>query len=382
MATLRKIGDIISTGGVAFVIDATMFYVDSGYTIDSISLPDPDSTNVYVGCSKDGTLSLLPDNPASDSTCSFPVAWTAHDANGSISGTATVSAIVYHSLGGDHIDMTLIGNAIGSNLRKEGDLELVSTVNFCAQFCPDGAAPYQMGEFRWYAHSSPCGLVLKDESSGEVYGQPDGSSTSTAVVQAVASKAFKALSGTSFQYSKIWIEDSAGNIVTYVQKDLSTQTYDYINISVNVYTSQTYTVKGAMSADGSTWVNIPTNQFLSVDIPYVPPIFNASISNLSIDSNNFVSGDVYVQNNSAGDSTDFQMKVDTYWTNSDGTNDSQLGDWADLVTLDNDASTTIDNKGLGACGIGSTTNRRIVVSMRAGTSGTSYIILDHTFPNS
>ena len=202
MATLRKYGDIISTGGVAFVIDATMFYVDSGLILDTISLPDPDSNNVYVGCSKDGSLSILPDNPASDSTCSFPVAWTAHDsANTSYSGTATISAIVYHSLGGVNISTTLIGNAIGNSSRDVGILCTAPEVNHCAQFCPDGAAPYKMGDFRWYAHTSPCGLVLKaDNGYTTIIGLPNGDTQQYGDLKVIGSKAFKAIAGTSYQY--------------------------------------------------------------------------------------------------------------------------------------------------------------------------------------
>ena len=136
-----------------------------------------------------------------------------------------------------------------------------------------------------------------------------------------------------------------------------------------------------MSADGSTYTDVPSRQFVTGNVYYQPPIFEANVTNAAIDSNNFVTGDVFVKNWSAGDGTDFQIKVDTYWTNSDGTNDSQLGSWNDFATLDNGASTTSTGYALGQCGPGTTTNRRVVVSMRAGTSGTSYVIYDHTFPD-
>lgn len=250
MASLSVNGVIHGTGGRTKLLIDGMFR--ESITGSAPNIWDLPISGTYTNCVRINAVTLLLDNPASTSYFSFPVHWTQNEVTWYTSQIGqSGETILYHSLGAVNISTTLIGNAISDAIRTVGGLNTSSQINTYAEFCPNKTAPHGLGEFRWYAHSTPGGTSVRYTAPSTV----DWGSAYT--VTGYGSAIFKEIAGKPYSQTKVAIFKGTTQMAESAEINFNTDFGTYVTYTANntydVTTSETWYVK-TLHYYGGAWV--------------------------------------------------------------------------------------------------------------------------------
>jgi hypothetical protein len=243
-----KLGEIFGTGSDAISVETNMFLDNSTY-LEPANVRIP-VAGTFINCSRGGNTQVTLNNPASDTTCQFPVEWSMPIDELHYYST-DITVILYHSLGLYNITMTLIKNAIGETMFNLSSLCKSSKVNHYAQYCPDGSIPYKMGDFRKYAHNTPGGT-----STTAIYPLTSIAWKGPYTVRGLGSKIFKQITSQPWAQTKLQIKSGATLKSESDDVSLGTGVYgiydDYsANNTYDISTNETWTVRTQHNLGGS-----------------------------------------------------------------------------------------------------------------------------------
>ena len=297
MATIVTKGRLFGTGGDGLTIAENMFLNTTSYDEPSTVMLNA-AGGTYTNCSKSGNFSIVFTNPASDTTFSFPVHWTEDEVTWY---TTQITGTLYHALGLINITTTLVRTAISESINTVGGLCSSAKVNKYAQFCPNGSAPYKLGDFRKYAHNTSGGTYVRYDTPSPIAWK--GAYT----VRGYASMIFKEITGKPYSASDLQILESGTLRNNTGSLDYTSVYGGYISYaSTNPYdteTHETWTVKTQHYYSGS-WVD---GTVVTFDMDFLGSPFTVVVTSHTKDADT-----VYITYTSASFAIGYEFKL-TAW---------------------------------------------------------------------